>query len=515
MVRPSLLPALALLSHIGICSADDSKVIHTKVLILGGGMAGVTAARTLAQDLNVTDFLIVEARGELGGRVQNTMIGNTSIEFGANWIQGLGRNPIWELAQKYEVKNRLSVWSNIDYYTESGWEGEDGPLKAAMDKYEEEIFPLASADAGRRVALGLPDLSMKAGLRVNGWAPMTPEERAAEYFSHDWEYAEPPIYSSFIECVNSYNESFIESSSSDNNLVIDPRGYKTVIIKQAEEIPSHQPKIMLNQVIETITYTSTGVTVTTKSGHTIHAEYALCTFSLGVLQHDDVKFVPPLPDWKREAYAQFHMATYTKIFARFPTKFWNDTELSVYADSDDRGYYTVWQSLDAEGFYPGSKILFATLTSEHAYRAELQTDAETLAEFVGVLETMYGKGNVPQPLEFKYPRWTLDPLFRGSFTNWGAGVTVKQQEDMRAAIGGDMNPEKRLFFAGEHTSRKYFGYLHGAYWEGRMAAHRISDCIKHGCEESSGTTFVKRHATELEIHQVGKRVGRLRRRMWA
>lgn len=127
---------------------------------------------------------------------------------------------------------------------------------------------------------------------------------------------------------------------------------------------------------------------------------------------------------------------------------------------------------------------------------------------------MYGADKVPEPVEFTFPRWTLNPLFRGTFTNWGAGVTVKQQEDMRAPVGGDTDPEKRLFFAGEHTSRKYFGYLHGAYWEGRLVAHNIADCVFRECLESDSTLLVKRDAMELEKDGIAAKIGRHRRRQW-
>lgn len=41
------------------------KVLRTKVAILGGGMTGITAAKTLYEN-GVHDFVVVEARSELG-----------------------------------------------------------------------------------------------------------------------------------------------------------------------------------------------------------------------------------------------------------------------------------------------------------------------------------------------------------------------------------------------------------------------------------------------------------------
>jgi hypothetical protein len=85
----------------------------TQVLILGGGVAGIIAARTLAAQ-GITDFLIVEARDELGGRMRSTTFGASdhqlTVELGANWIHGTQvedgpstRNPIFELALKHNL----------------------------------------------------------------------------------------------------------------------------------------------------------------------------------------------------------------------------------------------------------------------------------------------------------------------------------------------------------------------------------------------------------------------------
>jgi hypothetical protein len=98
-------------AHSNPRSAKDAKV-----LILGGGVAGVIAARTLHRK-GIDDFLIVEARNELGGRMQNYTIGVSgkqyTIELGPNWIQGTQTgngtaNPILTLARKYHLKNQYN-----------------------------------------------------------------------------------------------------------------------------------------------------------------------------------------------------------------------------------------------------------------------------------------------------------------------------------------------------------------------------------------------------------------------
>ena len=95
---------------------------------------------------------------------------------------------------------------------------------------------------------------------------------------------------------------------------IDQRGFKHFI--QAEAADFLQPdQYMLNSTVKTISYSSNGVNVTLTSGEVFEADYVLCTFSLGVLQHDDVAFEPPLPEWKQEAIQSMVMVCYSAVIS--------------------------------------------------------------------------------------------------------------------------------------------------------------------------------------------------------
>lgn len=125
---------------------------------------------------------------------------------------------------------------------------------------------------------------------------------------------------------------------------IDQRGFRQFI--QAEANTFLKPsQLLLNSTVTKINYSTSGVEVTLAGGHKLSADYALVTFSVGVLQNDDVVWEPALPDWKQEAiqgmtmvrhvYTALHMVTerclqetYTKIFLQFPDNFWFDTEVS-------------------------------------------------------------------------------------------------------------------------------------------------------------------------------------------
>ena len=57
-----------------------------KVIVIGAGMAGVTAAKQLLE--NNFDVTVIEARERPGGRILTSNIGNISVDMGAAWIHG-------------------------------------------------------------------------------------------------------------------------------------------------------------------------------------------------------------------------------------------------------------------------------------------------------------------------------------------------------------------------------------------------------------------------------------------
>lgn len=115
-----------------------------------------------------------------------------------------------------------------------------------------------------------------------------------------------------------------------------------------------------------------------------------------------------------------------------------------------------------------------TVVQDQSYVIENQDDATTKAQVLDVLRDMFGAETVPEPIAFMYPRWSLEPWAYGSYSNWPPGTSLEMHENLRANIG-------RLYFAGEATSTEYFGFLHGAWFEGQAVGMEIADCLKGNC----------------------------------
>ncbi|KAG6858940.1 hypothetical protein C0995_012770 [Termitomyces sp. Mi166 len=310
---------------------SNSAKSTTKVLVLGGGVAGVIAARTLHEQ-GIDDFVLIEAREELGGRLQSTPFGGNVVELGANWIQGTQTgngpvNPIWALAKKHGLKTHISdFYGSLRTFDETGEVDFVDAFNAAVNNFDKYVDY-----SGERISQDLVDLTARSTYDFMGKRPRNAHEMAAEYMNFDWEYAQTPLQSSGIATARNSNLTFEPDAggfSDDNYLSIDQRGYKTFLQQEAKSFL--KPKqLRLNTLVKSVEWSASGVKAVFDDGSSISADYAICTFSLGVLKNDDVKFKPDFPDFKAEAIASMTMGTYTKIFLQFPNKFWFDTEVGI------------------------------------------------------------------------------------------------------------------------------------------------------------------------------------------
>ncbi|KAJ7279026.1 amine oxidase [Mycena rebaudengoi] len=465
--------ALAFSGAYGTTVPRNQHAAKPKVLVLGGGVSGIIAARTLHRQ--GIDFQIIEARDELGGRMKSHTFANQTVEAGANWVQGTQQgegpaNPIFELAKKHNTKTQFNdYFGSVTTFDAAGQVDFLDIFNRSIDDYVE-----LTVTGGARVQQMLVDGTSRTGYSMSGAKPRDHHAQAAEYYQFDWEYAQKPDQTSWIASSWANNFTFDADEggfSEDNLLSIDQRGFKTLIQSEANEFLK-PGQVSLSSVVKKISYSANSVEVTLSDGKHVTGDYAICTFSLGVLQNDDVKFEPSLPAYKQEAIQSMTMATYTKIFLKFKEKFWFDTEMGLYADQE-RGRYPVWQSLDHENFFPGSGIIFVTVTGDYSERIEALSDGQVKEEVLSVLKSMYPHVDIPQPLDFWFPRWHTDPLYRGSYSNWPSSFRSEHHENLRANVD-------RLFFAGEHSSQKYFGFLHGAYFSGLETGEIVAKCVKGG-----------------------------------
>lgn len=378
------------------------------------------------------------------------------------------------MAVKHGLQAVPSDKSNVTYFDHIG---------KRMVKQEEEAFNKALQDIGKlakiRMQRGLVDLSARTALQLVGWNANNSMKAAIEYFGFDWELAEPAEVTSLDYAAAANGGSVIKDEpefTPGDDFVIDQRGFQHILRAEVDSILGQDTsRLVLSTKITDVYYGADNVTVVTNNGTMFVADIAVCTFPLAVLQSGHVKFHPSFPSWKREALFNFHATTYTKVWMRFNERFWPlDTQFFVYADDVSRGHYPVWQSMP----HLDQPILMATVVYHESQRLEQMSTKAVQKEVTRVLKRMFGP-EATAPVEILVPVWKNNPLFGSSYSNWGLGMSEAHHRNLRKRLG-------RLWFAGEAMSRKYFGFLHGAWMDGLEVGSSVAKCLKTSCEKETG-----------------------------
>ena len=222
------------------------------------------------------------------------------------------------------------------------------------------------------------DMPVSTGLDILGWRSDTPLKKVLSWYDIDFEYGE----SEYLTSLNNMG------GPGEDLFITDQRGIWTLF---SDFYSSFEDKILLNKRVTKIKYGKDGVEVTTAGGETFTADYALCTFSAGVLYSGSVQFDPPLPDWKKEAIYRLRPIHFTKIFLKFPSDFWDDNEWILHVSVPiPTQNYPAFFDLNRAGFFPRSTALFVGVTGDQALKVEWQDDSKTMEQVMQVLRNMYG-----------------------------------------------------------------------------------------------------------------------------
>ncbi|XP_033646178.1 polyamine oxidase 7-like [Asterias rubens] len=442
--------------------AESSSDNHAKVLILGAGASGLQASRIL-HDAGMDDFIIIEGADQIGGRVQSTTFANRTIELGAGWTYGPVRPTVHQLAKDINLDRRTNDYDSITIRNDTGNNVTDQAF-GDYNKFEPAMEKLFSLKARIQNKKSNPDMSQRSALRLGGWSPKSDTEKLIEWFDIEFQFAESTEVLSASEAEDFGETQFLK----------DPRGFKAIfdVVAGFLKEPEFINHTRLNQRVVSIDQSDpASVVVTCEDGTVYTADQVLVTFSLGVLQNDLVKFIPPLPEWKDVVIKKSLIAAYTHIYLSFPTKFWDDTEWILHA-SPKKGYHPAFFNFQAEGYDPdGTPTLLDTLTGDESRRVEAQPVSQTKAEIEQVLRNMYGD-SIPDIEDILISGWTSNPLTMGSYSTWPTELSRQCTDALEGRVD-------RVFFGGEATSAVHYGYVEGGLDSGKREGLKILDCMQN------------------------------------
>lgn len=431
-----------------------------RVLVIGGGMAGLVTARILHD----TGFpvQVFEAKDRLGGRIWTDHTFGVPCDLGASWIHRAESNPLTTWFQSLGIE--LVAWpqGGTRFY-------EHGDAKSLNKVLWEARRGIARAG----VALTKSYLALRARqlLGRDGDASVG-------------EMLEPVLANPHLRVLDQRVLAWIlgmveavHSASADQLSVLewDPEEYRqtnVVPIGGFEPLIRDAAKglnIQLGSKVRKIVYTSKTVTIVTNVGE-FGGELAVLAVPLGVLKGKDLQFAPPLDAKKQAAIERIghgNHAVLNKIVLRFPTRFWpkNIQRLaSLPLNRERRGAFSIWANLQPITGCP--VIMGFTSGSVGADLDKTASDEEVCACALAVLRRMFSS-RIPDPDSFRVTRWLSDPWTRGSYSY---GKVGSSEDDRRLLAEPIWN---RLFFTGEATEADNYGTVHGALMAGEREALRI------------------------------------------
>ncbi len=108
--------------------------MNSKIVIIGGGAAGISALSKLLENgfKNVT---LLEAEDRIGGRILSVPFASNIVDLGAQWCHGEKDNVIYDMVHKYHVLDKTPLDYFEGYYITS-----EGEVKEKCEKLAELAF---------------------------------------------------------------------------------------------------------------------------------------------------------------------------------------------------------------------------------------------------------------------------------------------------------------------------------------------------------------------------------------
>jgi len=428
-----------------------------RVLVIGAGIAGLSAAYHLAQvGIEAT---VLEARDRIGGRVWTDRdFADIPVEFGAELIHG--RSPevnTWRWVEQLGL--RTWRWNKLDdsmIRTEAGdWltMGEARAASAALDVTRSWDLrgapePRDDEDLGsylRRIGFSEEQLRYVQRSFANAEGERMEELNAAAHLQLPLN-ATGEVNKIDSDCDYDYSD----------YRILD--GYDSYYDRLADGLD-----IRLNCAVQEIDWAD-DVKLRAENGVELEADAAVITLPLGVLQSDRVRFNPSLPQEKREALSGLKMGPVMKLVYLFDEPLLDSSIGAIYA----RGNPPMWWS-PSLGRAEGATVWTGFVTGDYARemlalgeRGALQKGLDTLREEIGDPSLRFVKA--------RWVNWPDDPFALGGYS-----VCLPGRYDAREKLAVGTPP---LYWAGEATAPHHLtAMVHGAYFTGRRAAREIMESM--------------------------------------
>lgn len=446
-------------------------------IVVGGGMAGLYAARTLRRAGK--RVVLLEANDRLGGRVVNLKVGPRAddvMEGGAQWI-----SPSQPLIQGLMKQYKLKTYKNYDTGKTSL------SLNGQVASFDGIIAPLPG-DAAAQLLGGFSKLtSMAATVPIDGpwnapqaeaWDNMTCQDWVEGNVSDEAARALLEIAMGGPVSVQARDVSLLhylfvaQASGGPLGLVTLGQGVLSdrvvggtgaIVAGLGREL---HDIVELKTPATMIEHGRNQVRVTTPHGVHVADDVVL---AMAPTMTQQLLFDPMLPVPRVQSVQRAGMGSAIKFFPVYETPFWRQAGLSGYVQS----VATPGNPLPAFGACfdnspPSGKpgVLFCLSENVVARRMSMMSPAARKAEILDALVPIFGE-QARHPVGFVEQDWSAEPWIRGGACSFfPTGLLTEYRYLFGTPIG-------RLHFASTESGGKFWGNMEAALGAGQRAAQEI------------------------------------------
>jgi monoamine oxidase len=441
-----------------------------EVLVVGAGLAGLTAAKDLVAAGR--SVLVLEARDRVGGRVVNRDIGGGKIvEMGGQWA-GPTQDRVLALAAELDVATfpTYDTGKKVLHFN-----GRRGTYSGAIPR----INPLVLADVGRAQAR-LESLAAKVpteapwtapradewdGQTFATWARRNTASRGARILlalAAEAVFAAEPGDLSLLHVL------FYSHSGGSFQKLIDTTGGAqqdrfaggSALIAERLADQLGAATVQLGAAVSKVSVTGGKVTATTTAGR-FDGKRIIVTAP--PLLAGRIEYEPALPHWREQLTQRAPMGSVIKCQVVYDEPFWRADGLSGQATGDGEGSRVVFDNSPPDGS-PG--VLLAFVEGDEARRLGRDTAQGRRAAVIGSLVRYFG-AKAASPEDYLELDWQQERWSGGCYgTIFGPNVWTRYGHALAAPAGP-------IHWAGTETSPIWCGYMDGAVRSGQKAAATV------------------------------------------
>ncbi|QSO50500.1 flavin monoamine oxidase family protein [Alicyclobacillus curvatus] len=445
------------------------------VIVIGGGLAGLTAAMRL-QEQGV-DVLVLEARDRVGGRLfTQASSAGIPLDVGGQWI-GPGQQRITTLAEEVEAHTFFTYnqGDNLEYRQGenkrySGAIAVSAPLVAAEIVETMLVLSMMSEDIPLDAPWHAPNAREWDSLTAHSWiAQNVSSASVVEWIT----LAIRAVFACEPRDISLLHLLFYIRSGGNLNELVSVRsgaqerrfseGAQIVPIRLAERLGD---KVLLNCPVRQIQQDEHGVLVV-GDGFTVHGKEVVVAIPPTLAGR--IQYAPRLPAIRDQLMQRVPMGSVIKVQCIYDKPFWREQNLTGQVASDLGPIQVTFDNSPDSGELG---VLLGFIEGDNARMWWERSLDERKAAVLDCFIRYFGI-QAATPLEYVEKFWGDEEYSRGCYAGYmPPGVWTVYGEALRRPIG-------RIHWAGTETATRWFGYMDGAVESGERVAGEVLEKLSH------------------------------------